>query len=235
MSDRGPQEYERFVTEAAGGQLDSAEQLWAARVWVTSGPEGLSRAIELVHMALAQCPLDDTSLRAQLELDLGQFEVVAGNIQAAVEAFERALEFEPENVLALNNAAYIFAEHLNDYEKALVYAERAVAAAPNEGTVLDTLGWTYYHVGDYEKAENYLRDSTKARPTPDNHLHLARVLFETAKTLEGRAATDRLNLTRTYLNRAAELRPSEELQQEIDQLAEEIETWASSSGQRLRR
>jgi tetratricopeptide (TPR) repeat protein len=235
MGDHGPAAYEQFVTEMAGGRLDSVEQLWAARVWVTSGPEGISRAIELVHMALAQAPEDDTVLRAQLELDLGQFEVVAGNIPAAVEAFERALVVDPKNVLALNNAAYIYAEHLNDPVKALPYAERAVAEMPGEGTVLDTLGWTYYRVGRYEEAEEHLRRSTRARPTPDNHLHLARVLFETTKGLDRQAAADRLRTTRTYLNRAAELRPSEELQMEIDRLAEEIEAWASGSGLRLRR
>jgi tetratricopeptide (TPR) repeat protein len=236
MSDRGPAEYEQFVTELANGRLDSLEQLWAARVWVTIGPEGLSRAIELVHMALTQCPADDTALRALLELDLGQFEVVAENIPAAVEAFERALEIEPDNVLALNNVAYLYAENLNDPDRALPYAERAMAAVSyEEGTVLDTLGWTYYRVGRYDEAEEYLRRSTKARPTPDNHLHLARVLFETTKDLDRQAAAERLRTTRTYLNRAAELQPSEELQMEIDRLAEEIEAWASSSGQRLRR
>jgi len=235
MSDRDPAEYEQFVTELAGGRLDSVEQLYVARVWVTSGPEGLSRAIELVHMALAQCPADDTALRAQLELDLGQFEVVADNIPAAVQAFERALEIDPVSVLALNNAAYIYAEHLNDLDKALDYAQRAVEVSPNEGTVLDTLGWTLYRLGRYAEAEGYLSRSTEARRTPDNHLHLARVLFETTKDLEGQAATDRLHRTRTYLNRAAELQPSEELQMEIDRLAEEIEAWAKSAGQRLRR
>jgi tetratricopeptide (TPR) repeat protein len=236
MSDRGPAEYEQFVTELANGRLDSLEQLWAARVWVTIGPEGLSRAIELVHMALTQCPADDTALRALLELDLGQFEVVAENIPAAVEAFERALEIEPDNVLALNNVAYLYAENLNDPDRALPYAERAMAAVSyEEGTVLDTLGWTYYRVGRYDEAEEYLRRSTKARPTPDNHLRPPRVLFETTKGLDRQAAAERLRTTRTYLNRAAELQPSEELQMEIDRLAEEIEAWASSSGQRLRR
>jgi tetratricopeptide (TPR) repeat protein len=235
MSDRGPAQYEQFVTELAAGRLDSVEQLYIARVWVTSGPEGLSRAVELVHMALAQCPAEDPALRAQLELDLGQFEVVADNIPAAAAAFERALEIDPKNVLALNNAAYIYAEHMNDPAKALPYAERAVEASPNEGNVLDTLGWTYYRVGRYGEAEDYLRLSTKARPTPDNYLHLARVLFETTKDLSGEAARTRLDTTRTYLNRAAELKPSEELQMEIDRLAEEIEAWASSSGQRRRR
>ncbi|MHC4900808.1 MAG: tetratricopeptide repeat protein [Planctomycetota bacterium] len=225
MSDRGPAEYEQFVTEQAGGRPDAAEQLWAARVWVASGREGLSRGIELVRLALDQCPADDTSLRARLEFDLGQFEVVAENIPAAVAAFERALEIEPDNVLALNNAAYIYAEHMNDPAKALPYAERAVAERPDEATFLDTLGWTYYRVGRHGEAEEYLRRAIKARPTADNHLHLARVLFETTKDLKGQPAAERLRTTRTYLNRAAELQPSEDLQTEIDRLAEEIDAW----------
>ena len=53
---------------------------------------------------------------------------------------------------------------------------------------------------------------------------------ETTKDLTGEPAETPLSTPRTYLNRAAELQPSKELQMEIDRLAEEIEAWASSSG-----
>jgi tetratricopeptide (TPR) repeat protein len=226
MADQEPAEYERFITELADGQPEAVELLWIGRVWAASGPEGLNRGIELLHTALVRCPADDTALRAQLELDLGQFEVAVGNVQTAVEAFERALEIEPNNVLALNNAAFIYAEHLGAPGKALPYAERAVAEVPTEGTVLDTLGWTYYRVGRYEEAEEFLRRSIKARPMADNHLHLAFVLFETARDLEPEPGAKRLDNARTYLRRAAELGPPPDLQTEIDRLAEEIEALA---------
>jgi tetratricopeptide (TPR) repeat protein len=230
IGDRGPQEYERFVTELANGRLSGVEQWWIARSWVDSGPEGPSRAIALVHSALAECPADDTVLRAQLQLDLGQFEVVAGNIPAAAEAFDRAIEIEPDNVLALNNAAFIYAERLDDLAKALPYAERAVAVRPNEATILDTLGWIYYRLGRHEEAEEYLRRAVKISPTANNHFHLATVLFETHKDLESERAARQRGTAQTYLQRAAELQPSAELQMEIDRLAEEIDTWAKRSG-----
>ncbi|MHC4208912.1 MAG: tetratricopeptide repeat protein [Planctomycetota bacterium] len=235
MGDRGPVEYERFVTELADGRPDAVEQWWIARAWAGGGPEGPSRAIELVQLALAECSADDTALRAQLQFDLGQFEVVAGNLPAAVEAFERVIEVEPDNVQSLNNAAYIYAEHLGDPARALPYAERAVALMPNEASVLDTLGWIYYGVGRHEEAEEYLRRAAKSTPTADNHFHLATVLFERVRSLEPERAARQLGTARTYLQRAAELGPSAELQMKIDRLAEEIDAWARRSGQRPRR
>jgi tetratricopeptide (TPR) repeat protein len=235
MAARPPAEYEQFVTELSGGQPEPTEMLWIARSWVTSGDEGLSRGIELVRMGLSQCPAEDTALLAQLELDLGQFEVLAGNIRAAVEAFERALEIEPANVLALNNAAYIYVEHIGDAAKALPYAERAAEQAPNQSTVLDTLGWTYYRLGRFAEAEESLRLAFKIRPTADICFHLARVLFDTAKGLDPQPAAQRLATARTYLRRSAELQPTPELQMEIDRLAEEIEATGIRPGGTRRR
>jgi tetratricopeptide (TPR) repeat protein len=237
MSGRDPVEYERFVRELTDDRPAPVEYLWIARYWITGSAagEGLTRGIEVLRLGIDECPDDDPSLKAQMELDLGQFLVMAGDYRASAEAFERVLEIDPESILALNNAAYLYVEHIEDYQKALRYAERAAEMRPNEHTVLDTLGWAYYRVGRYEEAEEYLRRSIKARPTPDNHFHLAAVLVETARSMDLQPGSKRLDTARTYLSRSAELGPSDELQVEIDRLAEEIRTLGSRFGRSGRR
>ena len=206
-------ELEQFVREATGGEPDALALQWIARSWVVLNPDdGVHRAIELSREALDKYPDEDVSLRVQLFLDLGQFEVETAQYPAAVKSFENAIAIEPRQPLALNNAAYLYAEKLGDPARAIQLAERAVEMRPNDPYILDTLGWACFKAGRYDDAENSLRRAIAAEPSADNHLHLAFVL----------ARTDRRQKAEIYLRRAAELRPGEETLNEILRLAEEI-------------
>ena len=59
-----------------------------------------------------------------------------------------------------------------------------------------------------EEAEDALRRSIAIRPSPDNHLHLAWVFYE----------TDRRDRTRSYLLKAEALHPSPDTQARINEL-----------------
>ena len=83
-----------------------------------------------------------------------------------------------------------------------------------QSDVLDTLGWIHYLIGDSNKAENILRQSMGKAVTASNCYHLAAVLAE----------MDKLDAARTYLDRAAELRPDPRTKAEIDALADDIRT-----------
>ncbi|MEM6852870.1 MAG: tetratricopeptide repeat protein [Planctomycetota bacterium] len=97
----------------------------------------------------------------------------------ARDAYVRLLEVDPNNVEVLNNLAFILASHLGKPEEALPMAKRAVEQAPNNAEILDTLGWTYYQVGDTNNARATLERSIRARPLPANTLHLGRIYLET--------------------------------------------------------
>ncbi len=57
--------------------------------------------------------------------------------------YEAILKVEPQNGVALNNLAFIIAEHGGDLDDALTKATRAKQAMPELPEVSDTLGWIY--------------------------------------------------------------------------------------------
>ena len=56
---------------------------------------------------------------------LGNIEISRGNLNAAVVHFQKAVELNPENTQALNNYAYLLAEHAGKPDEALKYAQKS--------------------------------------------------------------------------------------------------------------
>jgi uncharacterized protein (TIGR03790 family) len=83
---------------------------------------------------------------------LAGFDETAGRRDQAISTYRRILEVEPDHAVALNNLAFAMAVHLKMPKDALPYAERAVAKAPGNPTVLDTLAWVQYLLGDHARA-----------------------------------------------------------------------------------
>jgi tetratricopeptide (TPR) repeat protein len=207
--------YEQLVRELAGPDPAPLELLWIARTWSLQGTSGAEHALVVLGEASAMCPPENRELRTVIEVESGQYQVQLGRYREAAEAYERVLKLNPDQVLAHNNLAYLYAEQLNDPQKALVHAERADQIMPNDAAVLDTLGWVRFKLRMYREAEDSLYQSiTLASSSPENHYHLACVFSE----------TDRMDKALIYLSRAGELKPNESLKADIDRLADTIRT-----------
>jgi putative PEP-CTERM system TPR-repeat lipoprotein len=102
----------------------------------------------------------------------------ANNIPAATAGYQRVLEIDPDNAVALNNLAWIMIE--NKDPKAVEYAERAHRLAPFNPSVLDTLGWAVTRSGDPKRGAELLRMAASLAPAqPEIRLHLGKALVET--------------------------------------------------------
>jgi uncharacterized protein (TIGR03790 family) len=77
----------------------------------------------------------------------------------AIARYRKVLEFQPLNVIALNNLAYDLAVYEKKPAEALGFAQRAYAltAAPS---VLDTLGWVHHLSGDDRAAATFIERAT---------------------------------------------------------------------------
>lgn len=60
---------------------------------------------------------------------------------------------------AYNNYAYSLVERNLDYEFALELAKNAIRLAPESAPYLDTIGWIYFKLNDYEEALVYIKKS----------------------------------------------------------------------------
>lgn len=95
-----------------------------------------------------------TSKAAQVQL--ATVESALGNHSAAAERYRALLKDSPNDVVVLNNLAYLLATRLEQPAEAKAFAERAYAAAPASAGVLDTLGWIEYLLGNYDRSKALL-------------------------------------------------------------------------------
>jgi tetratricopeptide (TPR) repeat protein len=74
------------------------------------------------------------------------------NWEAAEADFRAALELNPTQPEVLNYLGYSLVEQQVKLDEALGMIERAVAASPDSGYIVDSLGWALYRLGRYEEA-----------------------------------------------------------------------------------
>lgn len=134
--------------------------------------ERYAEAMALYNQALQAKP-DDTNLlyaRALVAENLGHFSILEQDLR-------RILELDPNNAEALNALGYTFADRATRLKEALSYISRAAKLEPDNAFILDSLGWVHYRLGDYEKAEKYLRKALTIRKDPEIAAHLGEVLW----------------------------------------------------------
>jgi tetratricopeptide (TPR) repeat protein len=93
--------------------------------------------------------------------------------ELAEESFHKVLADDPKNAQALNYLGYMLADRDTRLEEALGYIRRAIALDPQNGAFLDSLGWVYYRMGNYDLAEENLRRASEkigSDPTVQAHL-----------------------------------------------------------------
>ena len=84
---------------------------------------------------------------------------------AAAEAdFRKALELSPNQPQVLNYMGYSFLEMNTNLDEALSMIERAVAAKPEDGYIVDSLGWALYRMGRYEEAVARMEKAVELMP-----------------------------------------------------------------------
>lgn len=66
--------------------------------------------------------------------------------------FRHALTLEPDQPSVLNYLGYSLVEQNRSLDEALDMIQRAVAARPDSGYIVDSLGWVFYRLGRFEEA-----------------------------------------------------------------------------------
>jgi len=138
----------------------------------------------------------------------------------AEQLFRQVLAIDSQNAMTLNYLGYMMADHGSHVEEALGYIKRAVQLDPANGAYLDSLGWAYFKMGNYDMAEEQLRKASQhmaSDPTVQEHLgdlyqktghlkqaaaHWERALEEWAKTVPAEVDQDSVAKTQKKLDAA---------------------------------
>lgn len=97
----------------------------------------------------------------------------AGDWATAEADFTRALALEPNQPDVLNYLAYSWLTMNKNVGKARDYLEIAAAARPNDGHIIDSVGWAHYLAGDFKAAVDLFEKAVQLMPddvTVNEHL-----------------------------------------------------------------
>ncbi len=75
-----------------------------------------------------------------------------------------ALELQPEQPFVLNYLGYSWVDQGLNLDQAKDMLHRAVDARPDDGFIVDSLGWVYYRLKEYEKAVESLEQAVVLQP-----------------------------------------------------------------------
>ncbi len=99
--------------------------------------------------------------------------------------FRKALTLLPDQPLVLNYLGYSLIDKDKNYEEALTMIEKAVERRPDEGFIIDSLGWAYYKLKRYQDAANELENAIEKMPEdPLVHDHLGDAYWRVGRKLE---------------------------------------------------
>lgn len=99
--------------------------------------------------------------------------------------FRASLELEPDRPQVLNYLGYSLVEKQIKLDEALDMIERAVAARPDSGYIVDSLGWVLFRLGRFEEAVAHMERAVELMPVdPVVNDHLGDVYWAVGRARE---------------------------------------------------
>jgi tetratricopeptide (TPR) repeat protein len=87
------------------------------------------------------------------------------------------IDLKPDNAQALNALGYTLVDRTARTAEGMKLIEKALALAPADPFILDSMGWAQYRMGNLDDSEKFLRRALADRPDPEVAAHLGEVLW----------------------------------------------------------
>lgn len=169
---------------------DRTYRVLGAQVAAETG--NFAEAKKILQSALEKWP-DDPALLYHL----ASMADAAGDKAEAMRLMEKLVALDPDNPQALNYVGYTLAEQGRDLPKAYELIQKALAGAPNDLHILDSLAWVQYQMGDYQsawKSITYTIERGADNPTIWEHYgDIARKIGKKAEARKAYARALKLN------------------------------------------
>jgi tetratricopeptide (TPR) repeat protein len=99
--------------------------------------------------------------------------------------FKKALELFPDRADVLNYLGYSWVDQGINLEEGMNMIRRAVEQKPDDGYIVDSLGWAYFRLGNYDEAVKHLERAVEIRPEdPTINDHLGDAYWKVGRQLE---------------------------------------------------
>ena len=93
----------------------------------------------------------------------------------------RVMVIQPEHAHAYNALGYTFADRNLRLPEARKLIEKALELAPQDGYIVDSLGWVLFRMGQISEAVVQLRRAFQMRPEAEVGAHLGEALWADGK------------------------------------------------------
>jgi tetratricopeptide (TPR) repeat protein len=98
---------------------------------------------------------------------------------------KKALELFPEQPLVLNYLGYSWVDQGVHLDDGMDMIRRSVEQRPDDGYIVDSLGWAYFRTGNYDEAVKNLERAVELKPDdPTINDHLGDAYWRVGRTLE---------------------------------------------------
>jgi tetratricopeptide (TPR) repeat protein len=182
------------------------EALAAARAALAAQPGDADAAINLADILRANERYDESSkildglIAAQgehVDWKLLYMRAVdaeeSGRWAEAERDLQRALTLRPDEPELLNFLGYSWIDRGEKLPQALAMVQKAVTLDPQSGAMIDSLGWGYYRLGQYQQAVEKLETAVSLEAgDPDVNNHLGDAYWRVGRRLEARFQWERV-------------------------------------------
>ena len=129
-------------------------------------------AYELIGQAIIQSPSD-----IELIYEQAMTAEKLGRLDEMETLLRRVISLKPDYHAAYNALGYSLADRNLRLPEAKILIQKAVAFAPTDPFIKDSLGWVEFRLGHQAEALRLLEAAFKARPDPEIAAHLGEVLW----------------------------------------------------------
>ena len=131
--------------------------------------------------------VDDNDVKADLLYRRGGCYERLKDYDRADKDLQASLKINPNDAYVLNYLAYSWLERDFKIDEAIVMLEKAYEQKNNDPYIIDSIGWAYYLVDDYIKAEQYLKRAVQLMPDdPIVNDHYGDILWKLNRKIEAR-------------------------------------------------
>ena len=98
-----------------------------------------------------------------------------------------SLKIKPNDAYVLNYLAYSWLERDYKIEEAMQMLEKAYASQSNDPYIIDSIGWAYYLIDDFIKAEKFIKKAVELMPDdPIVSDHYGDILWKLDRKIQAR-------------------------------------------------
>ena len=136
--------------------------------------------------ALLQRALEKRPDQPELLYDLALTAEKLDRFDILEQSLRKVIKLQPDHAHAFNALGYSLADRNLRLPEARKLIERALQLRPDDGFIIDSMGWVTYREGDLKGAESYLRRAYEDQQDAEIAAHLGEVLWVEGKRDEAR-------------------------------------------------